>query len=178
LLTRRPRELGFVEGRTSRSRIGVSPVVAEALLISVAVAIGIALLLVSQSWASVTNAKSVEQTNKEVAQQWSLLLVEHAFISADRRSATVYVSNPGKYELVVLRCVVYQRGSSPPAVPFSEIDRVPADMREYRALTCPVYGSGQSYVVEIFAIPIHLYDPREPLTNAQYGVIIRYDLKR
>jgi hypothetical protein len=168
----------FVEGRTSRSRIGVSPVVAEALLISVAVAIGIALLLVSQSWASVTNAKSVEQTNKEVAQQWSLLLVEHAFISADGRSATVYVSNPGKYELVVLRCVVYQKGSSPPAVPFSEIGRVPADMRQVVPLTCPVYGSGQSYVVEIFAIPIHLYDPREPLTNAQYGVIIRYDLKR
>jgi len=167
-----------VEGRTSRSRIGVSPVVAEALLISVAVAIGIALLLVSQSWASVTNAKSVEQTNREVAQQWSLLLVEHAFISADGRSATVYVSNPGKYELVVLRCVVYQKGSSPPAVPFSEIGRVPADMRQVVPLTCPVYGSGQSYVVEIFAIPIHLYDPREPLTNAQYGVIIRYDLKR
>jgi hypothetical protein len=155
----------------------VSPVVAEALLISVAVAIGIALLLVSQSWASVTNAKSVEQTNKEVAQQWSLLLVEHAFISADG-SATVYVSNPGKYELVILRCVVYQKGSSPPAVPFSEIGRVPADMRQVVRLTCPVYGSGQSYFVEIFAIPEHLYDPREPLTNAQYGVIIRYDLKR
>jgi archaellum component FlaF (FlaF/FlaG flagellin family) len=170
--------VGFEEGRTSRSRIGVSPVVAEALLISVAVAIGIALLLVSQSWASVTNAKSVEQTNKEVAQHWSLLLVEHAFISADGRSATVYVSNPGKYQLVILRCVVYQKGSSPPAVPFSEIDRVPADMRQVVPLTCPVYGSGQSYVVEIFAIPNHLYDPREPLTNAQYGVIIRYDLRR
>jgi archaellum component FlaF (FlaF/FlaG flagellin family) len=153
----------------------VSPVVAEALLISVAVAIGIALLLVSQSWASVTNAKSVEQTNREVAQQWSLLLVEFAFISADG-SATVYVSNPGKYQLVILRCVVYQKGSSPPAVPFSEIDRVPADMRHVVPLTCPVYGSGQSYVVEIFAIPNHLYDPREPLTNAQYGVTVRYDL--
>jgi hypothetical protein len=172
--------VGFEEGRTSRSRIGVSPVVAEALLISVAVVIGIALLLVSQSWASVTNAKSVEQTNKEVAQQWSLLLVEHAFVSADGRSATVYVSNPGKYELVILRCVVYQKGYSPPTVLFAEIDRVhvPADMRQVVPLTCPVYGSGQSYVVEIFAIPIHLYDPREPLTNAQYGVIIRYDLKR
>jgi archaellum component FlaF (FlaF/FlaG flagellin family) len=169
--------VGFVEGRTSRSRIGVSPIVAEALLISVAVAIGIALLLVSQSWASVTNAKSVEQTNKEVAQQWSLLLVEHAFVSADG-SATVYVSNPGKYQLVILRCVVYQKGYSPPAVPFSEIDRVhvPADMRQVVPLTCPVYGSGQSYVVEIFAIPNHLYDPREPLTNAQYGVTVRYDL--
>jgi archaellum component FlaF (FlaF/FlaG flagellin family) len=167
--------VGFVEGRTSRSRIGVSPVVAEALLISVAVAIGIALLLVSQSWASVTNAKSVEQTNREVAQQWSLLLVEHAFISADG-SATVYVSNPGKYQLVILRCVVYQKGYSPPAVPFSEIGRVPADMRQVVPLTCPVYGSGQSYVVEVFAIPNHLYDPREPLTNAQYGVTVRYDL--
>jgi hypothetical protein len=23
---------------------------------------------------------------------------------------------------------------------------------------------------------VHLYDPREPLTNAQYGVTVRYDL--
>jgi hypothetical protein len=24
---------------------------------------------------------------------------------------------------------------------------------------------------------VHLYDPREPLTNAQYGVTVRYDLQ-
>jgi len=155
----------------------VSPVVAEALLISVAVAIGIALLLVSQSWASVTNAKSVDQTNKEVAQQWSLLLVEHAFVSADGRSATVYVSNPGKYELVVLRCVVYQRGSSPPTVSFRELGRVPADMRQVVPLTCQVNGLGP-YVVELFAIPAHLYNSQEPSTNAQYGVTVKYDLQR
>jgi hypothetical protein len=174
---------GNVGGRTSRSRIGVSSVVAEAILISVAVAIGIALLLVSQSWALVTNAKSVDQTNKEVAQQWSLLLIEHAFVSTPSfdaispSGATVYVSNPGKYELVILGCVVYQKGASRPAVSLREIARVPADMREYRALRCPVAGLGPSNVVEIFAIPIHLYDPLDPLTNVQYGVIIRYDLE-
>jgi hypothetical protein len=178
---------GFVRGRTSRSRIGLSTVVAEAILISVAVAIGIALLLVSQSWASVTNAKSVDQTNKEVAQQRSLLLIEHAIVPSgpsaggmNRPEAPVYVSNPGKFELVILRCVVYPKGASPVFAPLHEIARVPADMTVYRALRCPVYGVGlaQSYVVEIFAIPIHLYDPLEPLTNVQYGVIIRYDVKR
>jgi hypothetical protein len=143
-----------------------------------AVAIGIVLMLVSHSWAVSAGTRSLDQTNKEVAQQWSLLLVEHAFFSADGSSATVYVSNPGKYQLVILRCVVYQKGYSPPAVPFNETGRVPADMRQVVPLTCPVYGAGQSYVVEVFAIPEHLYDPREPLTNAQYGVIIRYDLRR
>jgi hypothetical protein len=158
-----------------RKNSGISPVVAEALLISVAVAIGIVLLLVSQSWASITSAKSVDQTNKEIAQQWSLLLVEHAFVSGG--SATVYVSNPGKYELVVLRCVVYQRGSSPPAVSFLELGRVPADMRQVVPLTCQVNGSGP-YVVELFAVPAHLYNSHEPSTNAQYGVTVKYDLQR
>ncbi|MDT7860384.1 MAG: hypothetical protein RRA34_05905 [Candidatus Calditenuis sp.] len=49
-------------------------------------------------------------------------------------------------------------------------------MSQVVSLTCPVYGSGPYYFVELFAIPVHLYDPREPLTNAQYGVTVRYDL--
>jgi hypothetical protein len=161
-----------------RKNSGTSPVVAEALLTSMAVAIGIVLMLISQSWTASTNASSLDQTNKEIAQQWSLLLVEHAFISADGSRATVYVSNPGKYELVVLRCVVYQRGSSPPTVSFNEYGRVPPDMRQVVALTCPVSGSGPYYVIELFTIPTPLYNPREPSTNAQYGVTVRYDLKR
>jgi hypothetical protein len=159
-----------------RKSSGNSPVVAEALLTSMAVAIGIVMMLVSHSWAGSVNISSLDQTNKEVAQQWSLLLVEHAFFSADG-SATVYVSNPGKYELVVLRCVVYQRGSSPPTVPFGELGRVPADMRQVVPLTCQVNGSGP-YVIELFAIPAHLYNSREPSTNAQYGVTVKYDLQR
>jgi hypothetical protein len=158
--------------------MGGSPIVAEALLASMAVAVGIVLLLFSHSYTASVNTSSLGQTNKEVAQQWSLLLVEHAFFSADGSSATVYVSNPGKYELVVLRCVVYQRGSSPQTVSFREYGRIPANMREVVPLTCPVYGLGPYYFIELFAIPAHLYDPREPSTNAQYGVTIRYDLKR
>ncbi len=167
-----------MRGHVSRSRIGGSPIVAEALLTSIAVATGIVLMLVSHSWAASVGTRSLDQTNKEIAQQWSLLLVEHAFISADGSSATVYVSNPGKYELVVLRCVVYQRGSSPQSVSFREYGRIPSGMSQVVPLTCPAYGSGPYYVVELFAIPAHLYDPREPLTNAQYGVTVRYDLQR
>jgi hypothetical protein len=166
-----------VRGRASRSRMGGSPIVAEALLTSMAVAIGIVLMLVSHSWTVSVGTRSIDQTNKEVAQQWSLLLVEHAFFSAAGSSATVYVSNPGKYELVVLRCVVYQRGSSPPAVSFLELGRVPADMRQVVPLTCQVNGSGP-YVVELFAVPAHLYNSHEPSTNAQYGVTVKYDLQR
>jgi hypothetical protein len=165
-----------VRGRASRSRIGGSPIVGEALLTSMAVAIGIVLMFISHSWAVSAGTRSLDQTNKEVAQQWSLLLVEHAFFSASGSSATVYVSNPGRYELVVLRCVVYQRGSSPQTASFREYGRIPANMSQVVSLTCPVYGSGPYYFVELFAIPVHLYDPREPLTNAQYGVTVRYDL--
>ena len=165
-----------MRGRAPRSRIGGSPVITEGLLTSMAVAIGIVLMLVSHSWAASVGTRSLDQTNKEIAQQWSLLLVEHASLSADGSSATVYVSNPGRYELVVLRCVVYPRGEPPPTVSFNEYGRVPPDMKRVVALTCPVYGRGP-FVIELFAIPAHLYNPREPSTNAQYGVTIKYDLK-
>ena len=164
-----------MRGRAPRSRIGVSPVVTEGLLTSMAVAIGIVLMLVSHSWAASIRAGSLDQTNKEIAQQWSLLLVEHAVLSDDGTSATVYVSNPGKYELVVLRCVVYPRGAPPPTVSFDEHGRVPSNM-SLVVLTCSVYGAGP-FVIELFAIPAHLYNPREPSTNAQYGVTIKYDLE-
>ena len=153
----------------------MSPVVTEGLLTSMSVAIGIVLMLVSHSWAASIRAGSLDQTNKEIAQQWSLLLVEHAVLSDDGSSATVYVSNPGKYELVVLRCVVYPRGAPPPTVSFNEYEPVRPDM-SLVVLTCPVHGAGP-FVIELFAIPAHLYNPREPSTNAQYGVTIKYDLE-
>jgi len=164
-----------MRGRTPRSRIGVSPVVTEGLLTSMAVAIGIVLMLVSHSWAASIRAGSLDQTNKEIAQQWSLLLVEHAVLSDDGTRATVYVSNPGKYDLVVLRCVVYPRGAPPPTFSFNEYEPVPSNM-SLAVLTCPVYGRGP-FVIELFAIPAHLYNSREPSTNAQYGVTIKYDLE-
>jgi len=136
--------LRVMRGRTPRSRIGVSPVVTEGLLTSMAVAIGIVLMLVSHSWAASIRAGSLDQTNKEIAQQWSLLLVEHAVLSDDGSSATVYVSNPGKYELVVLRCVVYPRGAPPPTFSFDEHLRVQSNMSLVVPLTCPVYGAGPS----------------------------------
>jgi len=165
-----------MRGRTPRSRIGGSPVVTEGLLTSMAVAIGIVLMLVSHSWAASVGTRSLDQTNKEIAQQWSLLLVEHAVLSDDGSNATVYVSNPGKYELVVLRCVVYPRGAPPPTFSFNEHGRVPPNMSLVVPLTCPVYGAGP-FVIELFAIPAHLYNPREPSTNAQYGVTMKYDLE-
>ena len=169
-----------MRGRTPRSRIGGSPVVTEGLLTSMAVAIGIVLMLVSHSWAASVGTRSLDQTNKEIAQQWSLLLVEHAVLSDDGTRATVYVSNPGKYDLVVLRCVVYPRGAPPPTFSFNEYGPVPPgvppDMSLVVPLTCPVYGTGP-FVIELFAIPAHLYNPREPSTNAQYGVTIKYDLE-
>ncbi len=164
-----------MRGRAPRSRIGVSPVVTEGLLTSMAVAIGIVLMLVSHSWAASIRAGSLDQTNKEIAQQWSLLLVEHAVLSDDGSNATVYVSNPGKYDLVVLRCVVYPRGAPPPTFSFNEYEPVPSNM-SLAVLTCPVYGRGP-FVIELFAIPAHLYNSREPSTNAQYGVTIKYDLE-
>jgi hypothetical protein len=53
-----------VRGRASRSRMGGSPIVAEALLTSMAVAIGIVLMFVSHSWTVSASTRSIDQTNK------------------------------------------------------------------------------------------------------------------
>ncbi|MDJ0274522.1 MAG: hypothetical protein QXP43_01230 [Nitrososphaerota archaeon] len=142
-----------------------------------AVAIGIVLMLVSHAWTVSSSVRSLDQTNKEIAQQWSMLVVEHAVLTDDGTRALVWISNPGRYELVLLRCVVYPKGSPPPAGGFREVGRVPPAMVQVRLLTCPVHGRGSSYVVEVFALPTHLYMPDNPVANAQYGVTIRYDLK-
>lgn len=159
----------------SRPRAAVSPVMSEVILISVVIALGVFLLLLGYAWSSAEFHRSTEQTNREVIRQWSLLTVEHAHLSGDG-TAVVWLSNPGRYQLVVLRCVVYQAGSNPPSTPYRELTRVPPEMREAKRIDCEVKGNGPNYVVEVFAMPEPLYDPHNPTANAQYGLLIRYPL--
>jgi hypothetical protein len=155
---------------------GISSIVSEALITGIVVSLGILLLYFASSWSMTSASTSVNQINKEIAQQWSLLTIEYVSIPSSGSSAYLWVSNPGRYDLVVIYCAVYPKGSQPPAIAYGEIAEVGASMKEVVKLTCPVSGSAGSYVAEVRALPKTLYNPSDPLTNIQYSILVRVDV--
>ena len=83
------------------ARSGVSYVVSVAIISMVTIALGLFLWGITAGWAGVSAFDMVKETNKGVAQQRSLLVVEFV----DMRNRVVWVSNPGKVDLVILSCL-------------------------------------------------------------------------
>ncbi len=156
-----------------RKSSGISNIISEALIAGIAVSLGIVLLFLSSSWSLLTATSSVNQTNKEIAQQWSILVIEHAWIPTSGSSAYIWVSNPGRYDLVILYCAVYPSGSQPPTGEFRKIAEVRASMGDVVMLTCPINGNAENYIAEVRALPTILYDPSKPLNNIQYSILVR-----
>jgi len=155
-------------------RAGVSYVLSVAFLTGVAVALGLVVWGVVSGWAGVSGFYIVGEINKGIAQQRSLLIIE----VVDLERQIVWVSNPGKTELVILSCVVYIKGSPPPARTYQELARVPASMTSVHPLDSskclfPQSGSYKTLVVEIQAIPSTLYNPANPLENIQWAILVR-----
>jgi hypothetical protein len=142
---------------------------------AVTVALGLFLWGIIGGWAGVSALDIVQETNKGVAQQRSLLIVE--FVDLQRK--IVWVSNPGKVDLVILSCSVYPKGSSPPSRDFREIATVRASMDEPLGLgreDCIFLGSLDSsrpYIVEIYAIASTIYNPSNVMENIQWAILVR-----
>jgi len=159
-------------------RWGISYLVSVALMTAVTVALGLFLWGIIGGWAGVSALDIVEETNKGVAQQRSLLIVE--FI--DLQDRIVWVSNPGKVDLVILSCSVYPKGSSPPPRDFREIATAKASMEEPLGLdsdkcTFPAsLDSSKPYIVEIYAIASTIYNPPNIIENIQWAIVVRADV--
>jgi hypothetical protein len=159
----------------SKAKLGISYLVSVAIMTAVTIALGLFLWGIIGGWAGVSAIDIVEETNKGVAQQRSLLIVEFV----DLRERTVWVSNPGKVDLVILSCSVYPKGSSPPSRDFREIATVKASMEEPLGLgreDCIFPGSLDSsrpYIVEIYAIASTIYNPSNVMENIQWAIVVR-----
>jgi hypothetical protein len=159
------------------ARSGVSYVVSVAIISMVTIALGLFLWGITAGWAGVSAFDMVKETNKGVAQQRSLLVVEFV----DMRNRVVWVSNPGKVDLVILSCMVYPKNSNPPPREFREVKRVAASMKMSYPLSsseCAFAGSldpAQPYVVEIYAIASTIYNPANVVENIQWAIVVRSD---
>jgi len=158
-------------------KLGISYLVSVAVMTAVTVALGLFLWGIIGGWAGVSALDVVEETNKGVAQQRSLLIVE--FVDLQRK--TVWVSNPGKVDLILLSCIVYPKGSSPPSRDFMEIARAEASMEVSLGLDsskCIFPDSldpSRPYIVEIYAIALTIYNPSNIMENIQWAILVRSD---
>ncbi|MEM3183985.1 MAG: hypothetical protein QXL87_05985 [Nitrososphaerota archaeon] len=84
---------------------------------AVTIAAGLFIWGIVGGWAGTSAMDMVRETNKGVAQQRSLLIVEFV----DRERGIVWVSNPGKADLVVLSCTIYPKSSSPPPKTYQKL---------------------------------------------------------
>lgn len=159
-------------------RVGVSYVVTVAIMTAITIALGLFLWGIVGGWVSISALDIVEETNKGVAQQRSLLIIE--FVDLNR--GIVWVSNPGKVDLVVLLCAIYPRSSetfnSLPRI-YREVTKIYASMDNVYPLKigrdCELDGSGP-YIVEIHAIASTIYNAKNPLENAQWAIVVRQNV--
>jgi hypothetical protein len=159
------------------ARFGISYLISVTIVTAVTVALGLLLWGIIGGWAGVSALDIVEETNKGVAQQRSLLIVEFV----DLQERIVWVSNPGKVDLVILSCSVYPKGSSPPPRDFREIATVKASMEKPLGLGDPEgcafppapLDSSRPYIVEIYAIASTIYNPSNIVENIQWAIVVR-----
>lgn len=156
-------------------RNGVSYLISVAIMTAVTVALGLFVFGIVRGWAGVSAMDIIEETSKGVAQQRSLLIIE--FVDLER--GIVWVSNPGKVELIVLSCVIYPKASGPPPRTYRELAKVGVSMdRVYQlkiGAECQRIGSGP-YVIEITAIAATIYNSKNPFENIQWAIQVRQDV--
>jgi F0F1-type ATP synthase membrane subunit c/vacuolar-type H+-ATPase subunit K len=159
-----------------RKSRGVSYVVTVAIMTAVTIALGLFLWGIVSGWAGVSAIGIVAETNKGIAQQRSILVVE--FIDWGR--GIVWVSNPGKVDLVILSCAIYPKSASPPPISYREIAKVNASMNSAYPLEigskCQLVTGQKPYVIEIRAIASTIYNPNNPLENAQWMIMVRQNV--
>ena len=156
-----------------KEKKGISYVVTVAIVTAVTIALGFFLWGVVSGWTGASTMDIVSETNKGIAQQRSILVVE--FI--DWESGTVWVSNPGKVDLVILSCTIYPKSNPQPQGNYREIARVSASMDRVYPLKigsdCQLITGQKPYVIDIRAIASTIYNPNNPLENAQWMIMVR-----
>lgn len=158
------------------NRIGVSYIVTVAIMTAITVALGLFIFGIVGGWAGASAMDIIEETNKGVAQQRSLLIVEFV----DLQRGIVWVSNPGKVDLVILSCIIYPKSLNPPPKNYQGLAKVEASMDKVHQLKmgkeCERHDGPRPYVIEITAIAATIYNSKDPLENIQWAILVRQDV--
>ena len=153
--------------RRSRARMGLAHLVPLLIVGGMAILASMFLWRYSETFAEHQKEVRASDIGGMVMQQKAALVVEHAYL--DGNTLKVFVCNPGDIDLAVTAVWV----PSSPLVfsPNAQTLRVGQgawlDPSRYPAMQ----AANSSDLVEVFALPLPLYDSSDPSRNSQYQVI-------
>lgn len=169
----------------SAGRLGVSPVVATAILASVTLFLGVLLMTLGAGWFSVSATELNQQANREIQliRSSGLLVFEMVRYAADPNNRNATVRNVSELELCVTRIeLIREDGSlsgSWPRPPTRWLRCDPPDLRPLRPrqnLTlsgrdqtlpgCPNCRAGERVKLRVWYVPRSLYDRNNPENSA------------
>ncbi|MEM0382331.1 MAG: hypothetical protein QW059_03195 [Nitrososphaerota archaeon] len=159
----------------NRARRGDSILLSELLLFAGVVSLGIALWGISIGYVTSHSAKITQDYDKMISQQRSLFIVE----AVSLQSNVVWVSNHGLNDVKVISCTIYPKSQPSPGIRHNIAGvTVPAETYDLAPLRgCERYPGSPPYIVEVWYIPSHLYDPSYPEKNAMWALVARYEAR-
>lgn len=158
-----------------RGRRGDTVLLSELLLFAGVITLGIALWGLSIGYVSSHSTKIAQDYDKMISQQRSLFIVE----AVSLQSNTVWVSNHGLNDVAVISCTIYPKNQHSPGIRHNIAGViVPAETYDLVPLrACERFSGSPPYIVEVWYLPSHLYDPEDRKTNAMWALVARYEAK-
>ncbi|MEM0482794.1 MAG: hypothetical protein QXM16_07930 [Nitrososphaerota archaeon] len=159
--------------RRSRRRRGDTVILAEILLFAGVVAVGLALWGLSLGYVTSQSTKLAQDYDKLVSQQRGFLIIEAVSLQGN----IVWVSNPGLNDVAVISCTIYPKTTPSPGIRYNVGSVVvEASANSPTALRgCERFAGPPPYIVEVWYISAHLYDPQDPASNSMYALVARYE---
>ncbi len=164
-----------ISRRRHRGRRGDTVILGEILLFAGVVAVGLALWGLSLGYVTSQSTKLAEDHDKLISQQRGFLIIE----AVSLQSNTVWVSNPGLNDAAVISCTIYPKTTPSPGIRYNVGGVIveasasrPTALRE-----CERFPGPPPYIVEVWYISAHLYNPQDPASNSMYALVARYEKK-
>lgn len=158
--------------RKKHSRSGGSTLLQEVILLAGVIIIGLAVWGLSISYTFITTSQNTQEVDRMVSSQRALLIIE----AVDFETGTIWASNPGLVDVLVFSCTIYPKSTQSSGPRLNIGDPVPVRMRaaELASIQCEKTGT-PPYVVDVWYLPKHLYQPSNPFANIQWAGLARYD---
>lgn len=158
-----------------RKKRGDTILLGEILLFTGVIALGIALWGLSIGYVTSHSTKITQEYDRMISQQRVLFIVEAVSLQTN----TVWVSNHGLNDVAVISCTIYPKSQSSPGVKHNIrgviIPATTYDLAPLRG--CERFPGPPPYVVEVWYLPSHLYDPEDNAKNTQWALAARYEAK-
>jgi len=154
---------------------GDTTLLGEILLFAGVVTLGVALWGLSLGYVSTQSTQLSKEYDRMIAQQRILLIIE----AVSLQSNTIWASNPGINDVAVISCTIYPKSHPSPGIRYNTPSTIiAASTGGFKAIrSCEKYPGTPPYIVEVWYIPAHLYDPRDPSRNVMSAQVARYEAR-